>query len=143
MGNGLTGAQLRHIEIEASLGRPVDPEHVQQMADVLDTMLDEARDAAEEHHDIDQLVGTIKRLEDMRCEAVNEKDEAREEHRESLEKIRQEHAQALADLATTADAYRARAEKAEHELAELRAKVELAPLPSRRSVAARKKRAAQ
>lgn len=143
MGNGLTGAQLRHIEIEASIGRAVDPEHVQQMADVLDTLLDEARDAAEEHHDIDQLVGTIKRLEDLRCEAVNEKDEAQEEYRESIEKIRQEHAQAMADLATTADAYRARAEKAEHELAELRAKVELDPLPSRRrAVAARKKHTA-
>jgi uncharacterized coiled-coil DUF342 family protein len=142
MNNGLTGAQLRYIEVEATIGRAVDLDHVRQMAEVLQTMLEEARDAAEEHGDIDDLVGTIKRLEKLREEAVTEKDDLESEQGQATELLKQEHAREMADLAETADAYRARAEKAEHERAELQAKIEAAPLPSRRAVAARKKRTA-
>jgi uncharacterized coiled-coil DUF342 family protein len=140
MSNGLTGAQLRYIEVEATIGRAVDLDHVRQMAEVLQTLLDEAAEAGEEHHDIDQLVGTIKRLEEQRAEAVTEKDDLESEQGQATEFLKQEHAQAMADLANTADEYRARAEKAEHELAELQAKIEAAPLPSRRAVAAERKR---
>jgi DNA repair exonuclease SbcCD ATPase subunit len=138
--SALNGAQLRYIEIEATLERPIDPEHVRRMADVLDTLLDEAGEAAEERDDIDDLVSTIARLEEQRAEAVTEKDDLEVDQEDAIEKLKSEHAKELDELAATADEYRARAEKAEHALEEMALALAAQPMRTRRAVAAERRK---
>jgi chromosome segregation ATPase len=116
--NALSSAQLRVIEVDARVGRPVALEDVEQMSDVLDTLLDEAAAAGEPHDDLDDLVGTIERLEKSRQEAVSDLEEKERETDKRIEWMQSEHAQALADLANTAAEYKARAEKAESDLSQ-------------------------
>jgi hypothetical protein len=116
MMNALSSAQLRVIEVDARVGRPVAPEYVEQMSDVLDTLLDEAAAAGEPSDDLADLIGTIARLEKSRQEAVDSEADREREHDKRIEWMQTEHATALADLANTAAEFKARAEKAEHSL---------------------------
>lgn len=109
----LHASHLRDMHLRTMRGLPVDVEHIEAMIEVLDTLLDEARDAEEPSTSIDDLVGVITRLEKARVEALQqhadveaEKDEeianiekerydAAKEHEEAIANMREDHEQEL------------------------------------------------
>lgn len=101
----LHASHLRDMHLRTMRGLPVDVEHIEAMIEVLDTLLDEARDAEEPHDSIDDLVGVIARLEKARVEAVDEKAELETEKDAEIETFKKErddlekeHEQAIADM---------------------------------------------
>lgn len=131
--SGLTYAALRALQLDALLDRTLDRDAVQAMAETLMVLLDEAQAADEDHASIDDLHGCIERLEKLRAEAVaadakreEEADKKHDELRAALDKEKAKVRVEAADVAKTADEWRKRAERAEHEIAEQRSNVELA-----------------
>lgn len=98
-------SHLRDMHLRSIRGLPVDVEHIEAMIEVLTTLLDEAQDAEEEHGSIDDLVGIIPRLEKLRVEAVEQKDELEREKDEEIETFKKErselvdeHEKTIADM---------------------------------------------
>lgn len=114
-----SGNVLRDLRMRAEMRAEVDPARFAALVEILEDVLDVAR---EEQSDsmvcAEELADFARKLVADRDAAVKEQQDADAACDEQIEELKQEHAQAMADLAETTDEYRRRAEKAEHDLAE-------------------------
>lgn len=110
---------LRDLRMRALTAGAVDVDRFVEIVELLESVLDVARE-----EQADSMV-CAEELEDFARRLAAERDTAQQEQGnteracdEQIEDLKQGHTQALADLAETADEYKRRAERAEHDLAE-------------------------